>query len=104
VETDPLLLVVRSEPVSPEHAPEYHRWYADHVEKLTAVPGVMSGRRFQCIDGEPQFMALYEIENFDVFDTPPYREVKGFGTIEPYVRFTRNVYRSMPVDGPSDGR
>lgn len=97
---DPLLLVVRSEPLTPEVAPEYHRWYADHVEKLTAVPGVLSGRRFECIDGEMQFMAMYEIADMETFDTPPYREIKGFGTIEPHVRFTRNVYREMPLDGP----
>jgi hypothetical protein len=97
---EPLLLVVRSEPVGPEHLEEYHRWYADHVKQLVEVPGVLSGRRFECIDGEMQFMAQYEIENWDVFDTPPYRKIKGFGTIEPYVRSTRNVYRSMPLEGP----
>jgi hypothetical protein len=98
--SDSLLLVVRSEPFDRAMAGDYHRWYAQHVDEITKVPGVLNGRRFECIDGEPDFMAMYEIADFDVFSTPAYRQVKGFGPMSDHVRFTRNVYRAMPVEGP----
>lgn len=99
--TEPLCLIVRSEPLDPATMDEYHSWYAQHVSDLLDVPGVLSGRRFECIDGEPRFMAMYSIADFDVFSTPAYRRVQGFGQLTNRLRFTRNVYREMPIGGPS---
>jgi hypothetical protein len=98
---DPLTLVVRSEPLDASRTEAYHRWYAQHVDELLAVPGVLSGRRFECIDGEPRFMALYTIADFSVFSTPAYRQIQGFGPLTDHIRFTRNVYRTMPNGGPA---
>lgn len=98
--SDALSLVVRSEPLDLAVTAEYHRWYAQHVDELLSVPGVLSGRRFECVDGEPRFMAVYSIADFGVFSTPAYRRIQGFGPLTDQVRFTRNVYRDMPIGGP----
>jgi hypothetical protein len=83
---DPLTLVVRSEPLDASQTDAYHRWYARH--------------RFECIDGDPRYMALYTIADFSIFSTPAYRQIQGFGPMTDHVRFTRNVYRTMPNGGP----
>ena len=98
--SDNLTLVVRSEPTDQSMTAEYHQWYSKHVDELLRVPGVLSGRRFECVEGELQFMAMYAITDFSIFSTPEYREIQGFGPMTEHVRFTRNVYRDMPVDGP----
>ncbi|MGA2795879.1 MAG: hypothetical protein ABSE69_20710 [Roseiarcus sp.] len=97
---DPGLLVVRSEPIDLEMEAEYHRWYADHLRQLAAVPGVTRAQRFESVDGTPRFMALYETESLDVFNSADYLKVGRFGSLTKHVRFTRNVYRYMPPEGP----
>jgi hypothetical protein len=42
---------------------EYNAWYDDvHLQEFSALPGVISGRRFK-VSGEvkPQYAALYEL-------------------------------------------
>jgi hypothetical protein len=92
-----VLLVVRSEPLDSAWLDRYHAWYADHIAKLLAVDGVRSARRFESVDGDMKYMAMYEIDNMEVFSSPAYRAVGRFGEMEPHVRFTRNVYREIPI-------
>ncbi len=42
---------------------EYNTWYDDvHLPEFSALPGVISGRRFQVAgDGKPQYAAIYEL-------------------------------------------
>ena len=95
-----VLLVVRSEPNDPAMLDRYHRWYEDHIRKLLSVDGVLSARRFESVEGDLRFMAVYEIRDMSVFDSPEYRAVGRFGEMERHVRYTRNVYRETPT-GPS---
>jgi hypothetical protein len=96
---EPVLLVVRSEPIDPTMAERYHEWYEGHVRLLLTVPGILSGRRFESVDGEPRYMAMYEVEDSSVLESEAYLSVRGFGEMAPHVRYTRNVYRQMsPVD------
>ncbi len=88
-------LIVRSEPLGDELLAEYEQWYAKHISELLAVPGVLSARRFESIDGGPRFMVQYELESPEVLDSEAYRAVGRFGEMEPKVRFTRNVYREI---------
>ena len=93
---DPVTLIVRSEPSDPTMLDRYHAWYADHLRQLLAVPGVEVAQRYESIDGDMRYMARYELESTDVFDTEAYRAIGRFGPMERHVRFTRNVYRTMP--------
>jgi hypothetical protein len=90
-------LIVRSEPLEQARLEAYEQWYAEHIRKLLEVPGVLSARRFESIDGEPRFMVQYELESPAVLESPAYRAVGRFGEMERHVRFTRNVYRELPL-------
>lgn len=46
------------------HADEFNGWYNDvHVPEILACPGWISNRRYECLDGEPRFLAIYELED-----------------------------------------
>jgi hypothetical protein len=90
-------LVVRSEPLSEDLLAAYEAWYAAHLVKLLAVPGVLAARRFESVDGDMRFMVQYEIASLEVLESEAYRAVGRFGEIEQQVRFTRNVYREIPL-------
>jgi hypothetical protein len=92
-------LVVRSEPITHNKLAEYHRWYEEHIANLLRVKGVRGARRFESLEGEMRYMAMYEIDDPGVFSSPEYRAVGRFGIMEPHVRFTRNVYREIPISG-----
>ncbi|MWA04867.1 hypothetical protein F8568_031765 [Actinomadura sp. LD22] len=70
------ILTVFTEPVSPEREAEFDKWYSEtHVPDVTAIPGVLSVRRFKLPDAEAtgagladgrRYLAIYEL---DVDDT-----------------------------------
>ena len=55
--------------VKPEAEEAFNRWYnEDHMPKaLERFPGVISGRRYQIMEGEDEyrFMAMCEFETYD---------------------------------------
>ncbi|HLF76457.1 MAG TPA: hypothetical protein VJB57_03115 [Dehalococcoidia bacterium] len=56
--------------VQPQYEDEFNRWYIEeHFPNLTAVPGVLMGRRFQAIQGEPKYMARYDYVDAAVPDS-----------------------------------
>jgi hypothetical protein len=44
---------------------EYNKWYDEvHLAEFTALPGVISGRRYQVADGKPAaYAAIYELSS-----------------------------------------
>ncbi len=91
-----VLLVVRMEPEE-EWEEEFQRWYnEEHVRSLCSVPGFLSGARYVSIDGEPRFMAIYEVENYGVLQTEDYvkaRDTEWTLRVRPHFRKqTRNIY------------
>jgi hypothetical protein len=91
-----LLLVMID--IDPEHEEEFNRWYnEEHLPERRACPGFLSGRRFVAVEGEPKYLALYDLENPEVLQSEPYRKI--FGPSEwtkriskHFVRSVRNVY------------
>lgn len=46
---------------------EYNAWYDDeHIPALITVPGVLRARRFRAVEGEPHYLALYELAEPEV--------------------------------------
>ena len=76
--------------VEPEWEEEFNRWYnEEHVPLLTKVPGVLSGRRFEAIEGEPKYLALYELESPQVLESDAWakaRETRWTQRIRPHTR------------------
>jgi len=84
--------------VAKEKEEEFNHWYNHvHVPEILAVPGFLSGRRFQRVSGdEIKYMALYELESLDALRSEAYRRARGWGEFEPYImKQSWNVYRQI---------
>ncbi len=52
-----------------EYEAEFNQWYdQEHIPLLSAVPGVISARRFKDPDGNPRYLALYELDEASVLE------------------------------------
>jgi hypothetical protein len=62
------------------HEAEFHRWYEEeHLAERMAIPGFISARRFEAIEGSPKYLALYDLETPDVLQSAAYRHIVGAG-------------------------
>ncbi len=94
------LLLVMMQP-SPVFEEELNAWYdTDHIPERLAVPGFLAGQRYVCLSGSPRYLAVYDLADVAVLDTPAYHAVAG----ENYTPWTRRVLsrvRSERVVGRS---
>jgi len=84
--------------IAPEKEQEFNQWYNNvHVPEIVAVPGFISGRRFQRVSGdEIKYMALYELESLDALKSEAFKQVRGWHGFEPYIlKESWNVYRQI---------
>lgn len=64
-----LLMVWADVPADKEE--EFNRWYdEEHIPNLRSVTGYRSARRYIAVEGEPKYMAFYEIDSMDAFRSP----------------------------------
>jgi hypothetical protein len=60
------ILYVETRPASPQDAAAYHKWYNEtHVQEMLAIDGFVSARRFEPLEGDGPFIAIYEIDADD---------------------------------------
>ena len=77
--TKPGLLLFMTD-IDPAHESEFHRWYEEeHIPERMAIPGFLTARRFQAIEGAPKYLALYDLESPDVLRSSDYQHVVGAG-------------------------
>src|SRR5919106_29455 len=80
---------------------EFNRWYnEEHLAERLAIPGFLSGARYEAVKGGPKHLAVYELENAAVMDSPAYKKVQANPT--PWTQrsgpqaiattFIRNIY------------
>jgi hypothetical protein len=51
----------------PAYEEEYNAWYdEEHVPGIMPVPGVLRARRFRAVEGEPRYLALYDLSSPEV--------------------------------------
>lgn len=65
--------------MAPPHGQEaeFHDWYnTEHIPARLAIPGFVRARRFESIDGLRNYLAVYEIDDLEVFATPEFRALK----------------------------
>lgn len=63
------LLVTMQPPPALEE--EFNAWYdTEHLPERLAVPGILTALRFVCTDGHPRYLAMYDLENFEVMNSP----------------------------------
>jgi hypothetical protein len=76
--TNGLLLFMTD--IDAAHESEFHRWYEEeHLAERIAIPGFLTARRFQAIEGSPKYLALYDLETPDVLQSAAYRHIVGAG-------------------------
>jgi hypothetical protein len=103
-----LLLVMIG--VDEDHEEEFNRWYnEEHFPERIQCPGFLSGRRFVSVEGEPKYLAIYDLESPDVLESPEYLRIRPPSEWQQRVskqwkRSIRNVYRDITPDIPADFR
>jgi hypothetical protein len=57
--------------VDPSREEEFNDWYnMEHIPHFNRLAGVITARRFRAIEGSPRYVALYHVENTDIYATP----------------------------------
>jgi len=65
----PVLQIARLD-LSPDLEPEWNRWYDSvYVPSYETVPGVIRGRRYRTVLGEPKYITMYEHEHEKVSES-----------------------------------
>ncbi len=63
--------------IAPEAEREFNEWYdSEHIPQLLGVPGFLSGRRYQAVEGEPKYLALYDLSDAEVLKSDAFRQVR----------------------------
>lgn len=56
---------------------DFLRWYdTDHIPRRLALPGFEAATRYRAVEGEPKFLAVYELSDMGVLETPEYEAIK----------------------------
>lgn len=57
---------------------EFERWYdEEHIPARLALPGFVQASRYRAIEGEPWHLAVYDLGDLAVLDTPEYQRLKA---------------------------
>ncbi len=66
-----LLVMLDIDPAVDEE--EFHHWYFDeHIAERMACPGFRSARRFEAVEGQPRFLAVYDLDGPEALQTEEY--------------------------------
>jgi hypothetical protein len=76
------------------HEAEFHRWYEEeHLAERMAIPGFISARRFEAIEGSPKYLALYDLETANVLQSAAYRHIVGAGK-SPWTKRMESLFKN----------
>jgi hypothetical protein len=52
---------------------EFNEWYNSiHLPERLACPGFVAARRFVAVEGQPRYLALYELDSLDALTSQPW--------------------------------
>jgi hypothetical protein len=76
-----------------EYIPLLHEWYMDvHLPELLVCPGMLGARRFQALEGIPNFFALYYLDEPEALKSPEFVQVSG----RPFDQLPEIIHRLGP--------
>jgi hypothetical protein len=56
----------------------------------------VTGRRYRALEGEPRYLAIYELESAAAYQTRELRKLRGWGEFEPKLRnFHGRLYEQL---------
>jgi hypothetical protein len=80
--------------IPPEVEDEWNEWYNTvYVPNYEKVPGVIRGRRFKAVVGDPQYLTVYEFEHEGASQTEEWRRQQ---TIDPRNEAMRDAMLHVP--------
>jgi len=93
----PRVVLITSVDIGDGAEADFNRWYNGvHLPEVLACPGFVSATRFECTDGQPRYLAIYELESEEALTTREMQRVRGWGEMFPHVRnFHERVYRQI---------
>ena len=93
----PRVVLITSVDIADSAEAAFNRWYNEvHLPEVLACPGFASATRYECTDGQPRYLAIYELESEDALATPEMQHVRGWGEMFPHVRnFHERIYREI---------
>jgi hypothetical protein len=100
-----LLLVMID--IDPAYEEEFNRWYdEEHFPERMQCPGFLSARRFVSVEGEPKYLAFYELADPAVLDSEAYQQIlppsEWTKKLTPHFStMVRNVYRDITPAVPA---
>ncbi len=70
----------------------FHKWYEEvHIPAMVATPGIRSCSRFAKLGSDSTFLAIWEIDNLDVYQHPTYLAARGWGEFAPNIEWCRVI-------------
>ena len=83
--------------VEPDKEAAFNEVYdTEHIPTILNVPGVISATRYQVVNGDPKYMAMYEVETPDLPESEIFRAATNEGRWPTEIRpFTRNRYHAV---------
>jgi hypothetical protein len=102
-----LLFVYTDVGAGPVAEAEYHDWYDhEHGPARLTVPGLVGACRYQALDeAMPRWLALYELSDTAVLDSPEYKAVVASGgerekfIMSHLATLDRRIYEQLSEDG-----
>ena len=97
--------------VSADKEDEFNRWYnEEHLAEVTALPGILNSSRYEAVSGGPKYLAVYEMETPEVWDSPEFVKLRDNPTewtkrMSPMIighNVVRYIYRMIHPDRLSD--
>ena len=90
------LMVVRVD-ISRDVEAEWKQWYhAVPLPEILRGPGFILGRPYRAVEGDPKYMALYQLESVEAFTSQAFQRAKGWGRFASHIRNrTFNVYEPI---------
>lgn len=95
--TVPGMLFSQMEP-PPGTEEDFHAWYdEEHIPARMKIDGFSAASRYEAVEGEPRWLAVYELSDLAALETPEYRKLKSdpsprtaaqLGAVSGFTRFT----------------
>jgi hypothetical protein len=82
--------------IAPEAEAEFNDWYnTEHIPQLLGVPGFLTGRRYEAVEGKPKYLALYELTDVSVLKGDAFCQVREMPT--EWTKKMRPLFRNTTV-------
>ena len=103
-ERKPLLFTVFVE-VQSAHKAAFNDWYNQvHVPEIMACPGFLSSVRYEEVDADGRYMAMYELSGLEALVSDEFDKARGWKEMQPVVLGSTNAVWTHIYTAPEGSR